>query len=64
MERFWGIFERARKGGFSEKLIADIVGALKMTPHAARAAGINWRASNTVISATISDNFIWAPQLQ
>jgi transposase InsO family protein len=50
MEHFWGSLESAREGGFSERLIADIVGfyntmsthrALKMTPHAARAAGIH-----------------------
>jgi hypothetical protein len=73
MERFWGSLESVRKEGFSEKLIADIVGfynttwthgALKMTPHAARSPGINWRDPNAVIDATISNNLLWTPQSQ
>jgi transposase InsO family protein len=73
MERFWGTLESARRGGFSEELIADIVrfynttwthGALKRTPRAARTAGINWRAPNAVIDATISNNLIWGARPQ
>jgi hypothetical protein len=73
MERFWRSLESAQKRGVPEKLIADMVGfynttwtqgALKMTPQAACAAGIDWRAPNAVIDPTISNNVTWAPQSQ
>jgi transposase InsO family protein len=65
MERFWRSLEHARAGKSTAPKIARIMQfykynydhcALRMTPSAAEAAGINWRSPNAVIDDQIERN--------
>jgi transposase InsO family protein len=61
-ERFWGSLESFRKGGFSERLIADIVGFYNTATR--HSCGHELECPNAVVNVTISNDLIWAPQSQ
>jgi hypothetical protein len=68
VELFWRSLERAKAGEGTAPKIARIVQlsnyncvhrALRMTPPAARGAGIIWRSPNAIIDAQIERNAEW-----